>query len=133
MSSLRKNLRTNNQVNAFNDAFDADVLKEFVEKAKRDGEDERDISAALLVPFFNLLYKDYYSKIKLMLETTSLTIDELEEVMIANANRLQLLAQERANNSLDAHVGANNGTMLVGSHGNLKMTSDLLGKEIDYI
>ena len=76
------------------------------------------------------MYIDYYQGVKLMLESTSLTIDELEEAMISNANRLQLLTNELTNESIKESVERNGKTMIIGSHDNLKIKSDLSGSDI---
>jgi hypothetical protein len=129
MSKLRKNLRGDKRMNAFNEEFDILHLVKEVQKAQQQGEDARDLAAALFSPFFNALYSEYYNKAKQALQITELTVDEIEESMLANSNRNYLLITRLSEQKLIRQVKKDKG--LVFANEGIKINSVLMGAEID--
>ncbi len=91
MSSLQKQLMRNKKFNAFNDEFDSSSLFEEIRKAVESGADIKEVSPALISPFFNSVYSQFYSNAKEILTEHILTRDEFEQLILANFNREFLL------------------------------------------
>ncbi|RYE27051.1 MAG: hypothetical protein EOP45_02455 [Sphingobacteriaceae bacterium] len=78
-------------LNAFNDAFDKNILAQEIAEAISKGESKEDISAAEISNYFNAVYKEFYEKVKDILGPSILSVNETEELLLANFNRELLL------------------------------------------
>jgi hypothetical protein len=104
MSSLRKKLQTDIRCNAFNDSFSFDVFAQEVLAAAQDGANADDISAAVVVPYFNNVYTGFYRRVKALLDKELLSVDELEEGILSVCNRTYLYSMQLADSQIQQQV-----------------------------
>ena len=104
MASLRKKLQSDVRFNAFNDAFRFDVFAQEVLAATQAGANADDISAAVVVPYFNNVYTGFYQRVKALLDKELFSVDELEEGIISVCNRTYLYGKQLADRQIQQQV-----------------------------
>ena len=150
MPQLRKKLRTDARYQAFSDKFDAEALQVLIDEALNANTDLKEVSIAALTPYFNSVFKDLYAILGQLLTECKLSVDELEELLIANFNREFLLIRSDARRTMIEQVERNNklfttidyaditvrnalNNTMVNARGGLENSLDTLSMNLSYL
>jgi Holliday junction resolvase-like predicted endonuclease len=120
MSSLRQNLMDTAYLNAFNDAFDSQLLAREIHIAIEQKVSHDDISAADAGYYFNGVYKEFYEKLKEVLSQNIFTVNGLEKDLMANCNRAYFLIKKDAKAKM-IEEAQDNGALFSNSFSNTKI------------
>lgn len=116
---------------SFNDKFDLNKLQQEIEIAKSNNSSEQEISLALISPFFNEKYIEFYQNLKKFIRESELSIDEIEELLIANFNRLFMVVNNDVNFKINNTPKGNDGLHFTNESSQIKVKSHSANKDIN--